>query len=150
MSKGNRYRIYEAETGIGELWTTPEGMQAWMDWVVNTKFWKDNSTVRHIKVKYPVVGPMSGAYKFSGEGERRVAEISFGAFSLCLMTACHEITHLTKNLYREESTNEQDHGRAFATMELRVVKRYIDVRTAQELAAAFKDHGVDFDEDWNV
>ena len=148
--KGNRYRIYEAEEGIGELWTTPDGMQAWMDWVCGTKFWEDNSTVRHIKVKYPIVGPMWGAFKFTAEGERRVAEISFGAFSLCLMTACHEITHLTKNLYWEESTNERDHGRAFATMELRVVKRYINARAAKELEASFKTHKVDFDPNWNV
>ena len=150
MAKGNRYRIYEAEADIGELWTTPEGMQVWMDWVCRTKWWRDNSSVRHIKVKYPTVGQMSGAHKFTGEGERRIAEISFGAFSLCLMTACHEITHLTKNLYREESTHEWDHGRAFASMELRVVKRYIDAKTAKGLEASFLDHGVDYDPAWNA
>ena len=149
--KGNRFRIYDAEadSDITDLWTTPEGMQEWMDWVTRTKFWRENSSVRHIKVQFPVVGAMSGAYKFTDEGERRVAEISFGPFSLCLLTAVHELTHLTKNLYREGVSNEQDHGPAFATMELRVVKRYISAKEARLLEMSFVKHGVKFDANWN-
>ena len=150
--KGNRYRIYDAEadSGITDLWTTPEGMQAWMDWVGTTKFWKENSSVRHIKVRYPIVGPMSGAFKFTDEGERRVAEISLGAFSLCLLTAVHELTHLTKNLYREGVTNEQDHGPAFASMELRMVRRYLSAKEALLLEKSFDRHRVKFDINWNA
>jgi hypothetical protein len=145
-----RYRLYEAEdaSGIGELWTTPDGMQAWLDWVARTKFWRENSSVRHFKVRYPVPGQMSGARKFTGEGERRVAEISFGPFSLCMLTALHEITHLTKNLYSEGFDDEQDHGRAFATMELRIVKRYLSAESAAKLADKFTEYGVEFDPAW--
>lgn len=145
-----RYRLYEAEDAseVGDLWTTAEGMQAWLDWVVRTKFWRENSSVRHIKIRYPVTGQMSGARKFTGEGERRVAEISFGPFSLCMLTALHEITHLTKNLYSESFDQEQDHGRAFVTMELKVVKRYLSAEQAQILADKFAEMGVEFDPTW--
>jgi hypothetical protein len=153
---GNRDRIYKAEKAAGLTGgpgATPEGMQAWLDWVARTKFWQEVSSVRHFKVKYPVVGQMSGAWKFSGEGERRVAEISYGPFSLSHGGGCHEITHLTKNLFHEgtdQAAMERDHGVAFATMYLRIVKRYMSADDARVLAAAFLDYGVKFDASWNI
>jgi len=152
-ARGNRYKIYNAEQRAGlnsGPGATPEGMQAWLDWVATTKFWKENSSVRHFRVKYPAhPGGMSGATKFMGEGERRIAEIAFGPFSMSLGRACHEATHLTKGLYREGNDDEQDHGSAFATMYLRVVKRYMDMESALDLEAAFNYFKVVYDKNWN-
>jgi hypothetical protein len=153
--KGNRERIYDAEIEAGLTvgpGATPEGMQAWLDWVARSKFWQENSSVRHFKVVYPSMGKMSGIVKFSGEGERRVAEVHYRPFSMSEGGACHEITHITKNLYREGTSvedMERDHGPAFATMYLRVVKRYISAGTARRLEKAYIKHKVNYDAGWN-
>jgi len=151
VARGNRERIYDAERDAGLCngpGATLEGVQAWFDWAVKTKFWKDNSTVRHVRAKYPVVGKMSGAYKFSGEGERRIAEVEFGVWSLAEGTVMHESTHLMKNLYREGADDEQDHGPAFASMYLRVVKRYMGAGWAASLEKEFIKHEVKYDANW--
>jgi hypothetical protein len=153
---GNRERIYRAEKEAGLTsgpGATLDGMQAWLDWVARTKFWGEVSSVKHFKAKYPVVGQMSGAWKFSGEGERRVAEISYGPFSMSHGGACHEITHLTKGLFHEGTdvaAMERDHGPAFANMYLRIVKRYISADDARTLERAFIKHKVKFDANWNA
>jgi len=134
-----RYKIYESEDALDDAWTTPEGMQAWLDWVVKTKFWKERSKVKHIRVVYPVVGAMSGAIKETPH----LACIQFGAFSLTMITACHEISHIL-TWPGDDSTPEEDHGPKFAAMVLEVCKRYISVKIAKKLQKQFDDRGVKY------
>jgi hypothetical protein len=149
--KSNRWRIYQAEADAG-LNSGPgapvEGVQAWFDWAIKTKWWQANSAVWHARVIYPSVGKMSGVIKFSGEGERRVAEIHFGVWSMSAGGTMHEATHLMKGLYREGSDDDQDHLSAFATMYLRVIKRYMSKDWAHKLEHEFLEHEVDFDHAW--
>lgn len=127
-----RYKLYASEEALDDTWTTPEGMQAWFDWVVKTKFWKERSKVKHVQVVFPVVGAMSGAYK---DGPH-LARIEFGVFSLTMITACHELAHIL-TWPGDDSTPEEDHGPRFAAMMLAVCKRYITVALAKKLQAQY-------------
>jgi hypothetical protein len=151
MAKSNRWKIYDAERDAGlngGPGGTLEGVQAWYDWAIKTKWWREHSVVRHVRVIYPSVGKMSGVIKFFGEGERRVAEVHYGVWSMSEGGTMHEATHMMKGLLISGADDDRDHLQAFATMYLRVVKRYMGKWSADKLAEQFLIHKVDWDREW--
>jgi hypothetical protein len=133
-----RYKIYAADEQMADVWATPDGMQAWLDWVVKTKWWRDRTKIKHVKVNYPSPGKMSGAVK---DGPH-LARIDFGPFSLTQLTACHELAHVLT--WDAEADPEGDHGPRFAGMFLAVCHRYISAQFSRKLAAAFDAKGVSY------
>jgi hypothetical protein len=131
-----RKKIYKIEDLMSADNTTPEGMQAWFDWVVKRKWWMAMSDVAHVRCVFPVVGKMSGAFKEADNWAR----IEFGVFSLCRQTACHELAHIL--MWRPRGDVECDHDEQFAGMYLFVVKKLIGAESAKELARKFKEKGV--------
>ena len=134
-----RYKIYKIENNLTACWTTPEAMQAWFDWIVKTKWWKERSKIKHVKVIFPVVGKMSGAFKEAPH----LARIEFGVFSLCQQTACHELAHVLA-WPGDDTTPEEDHGPKFVAMYLQVVKRFMSAEEAKLLQREFDDRGVKY------
>lgn len=134
-----RYKIYAAEDIMEDVYTTPEGMQTWFDWIVKTKWWRDRSKVKHIKVVFPVTGAMSGAVK----NAPHLATISFGVFSLSHMTACHELAHILA-WPGDDTTSEEDHSPHYAGTYLSVVQRYVSAKAAKKLRAEFDKRGVKY------
>jgi len=137
MMARQRQKIYsiEADFPVGG-YTTIEGMQLWLDWVTRTKWWHDHTTNRHVRAKYSTA--MSGANKVDDLN----ADIGFFVFSLCQLTACHELAHVIGWLPGKD--HERDHGPKFAGIYLALVKRYIGVRTAASLEKVFVEKGVKF------
>lgn len=135
-----RYKIYDVENAAfgSQLYTTADGMQAWLDWICRTKWWKERSKIKHVQVVFPVVGKMSGATK---EGPH-LARIEFGPFSLCQLTACHELGHVLT--WDEAASDEEDHGPKFVGTYLRVVKRYMTAEAARKLASDFDEVGIKY------
>lgn len=131
-----RYKIYGVENEYNPNNTTPDGMQAWYDWICRTKWWKDRSKIKHVQVVFPVVGKMSGAVKLGPH----LAKVEFGPFSLCQLTGCHELGHILT--WDANADQEEDHGPRFVSAYLSVVKRYIGVETANALAEDFDEKGV--------
>ena len=131
-----RYKIYKVEDKIASDSTTSEGMQMWLDWVVRTKWWKERSKIKHVRVVFPTVGKMSGAEK---EGPH-LACIKFGAFSLDQLTACHELGHILA--WDADANDEEDHGPRFVATYLSIVKRFISAEFARDLANDFDEAGV--------
>jgi len=133
-----RYKIYKIEEDYNPPSTTPEAMQMWFDWVVKTKFWRDRSKVKHVKVVFPVVGKMSGATK---DGPH-LAKIDFGVFSLNQLSACHELAHILT--WDAEADDEGDHGPRFVGMYLETVKRFYGAEQAKLLQKDFDEKGVKY------
>jgi len=131
-----RYRIYSFEDEQADDYTTPDGMQAWFDWVVRTKFWRDRSKVKHVAVGFPVTGGMSGAKKLAPH----LARIDFGVFSLCRRTACHELAHILT--WDADADAEEDHGPRFAGAYIAVVRRFISAQEAARMEKEFDERGI--------
>jgi hypothetical protein len=134
-----RYKIYKIENANFNVNnTTPEGMQAWFDWICRTKWWKDRSKIKHVQVVFPVVGKMSGAVKLGPH----LAKVEFGPFSLCQLTGCHELGHVLT--WDAEADDEEDHGPRFVGAYLSLVRRYIDANMANALIEEFDEAGVKY------
>ena len=136
MAKGNRYRIYKAEQALDKLYfSSPDAAQGWLDWVGRTKWWKQHSTIRHIRLNYPTYH-MSGAIKLDEKNGR----LDIYATSLEAATLCHESSHLI--VWYPGNNPEKDHNAVFAGVYLAVVKRYMGVVCMAKLLEAFEEEGV--------
>lgn len=135
-----RYKIYDAERELpGVYFSSFEAAQGWLDWVCRTKWWKEHSTIRHIKLIYPTYF-MSGATKLDDKN----AEISVYAYSLDAITMCHELSHLV--YWVPGNDQEKDHNPKFAGVYLAVVKRFMSKRWMERLQKEFEDYGVKWEE----
>jgi hypothetical protein len=140
MRKGNRWAIYDAENDVWPEYgsPTPEAAQGWYDWIARTSWWRDHSDVRHMRVKYPVFGTLSGIVM---DGE--VAVVSFGPFSLTKPCLTHELGHVIDyHPGTSAAAMERDHDPKFAGILLALVRRYLSACEADRLAERFKARGV--------
>ena len=136
MAKGNRYRIYKAERCLDKLYfSSADAAQGYLDWVCRTKWWREHTTIRHIRLIYPTYH-MSGAIKLDDKN----AELSIYATSLDAATLCHEMSHLIA--WYPGTNAERDHNATFAGVYLEVVKRYMGVVCKEELIESFEEQGV--------
>lgn len=131
-----RKKIYRIEDDMPADNTTPEAMQAWFDWIVQRPWWQKLTDVVHVRVVFPIVGKQSGAYKEADNWAR----IEFGVFSLCRLTACHELAHIL--MWRPRGDAECDHDEYFAGMYLFVIKKLCSAEDAREMAKHFAQNGV--------
>jgi len=129
-------KIYDLENAYSSDNTTPEAMQAWIDWILRTKWWRDRSKIRHIRVVFPIVGKKSGAYR----EEATWARIEFGVFSLSRQTACHELSHILA--WNEEGDDEEDHDDIFAGMYLSLCRRFISAEWSGKMETDFDEKGI--------
>jgi len=133
-----RYKIYNWEDEQADDYTTPDGMQAWFDWIVRRPWWRDRTKVKHVAVGFPVAGQMTGAKKLAPH----LARIDFGVFSLSRRTACHELAHILT--WDEDADPEEDHGPRFAGMYIAVVRRFISSQEATRMQTEFAERGIGY------
>lgn len=129
-------KIYDLEDSYSSDNTTPEAMQAWIDWILRTKWWRDRSKIRHVRVVFPVVGKKSGAFR----EEATWARIEFGVFSLCRQTACHELAHILT--WNEDGDDEEDHDDIFAGMYLSLCRRFISAKWGEKMEKDFDEEDI--------
>jgi hypothetical protein len=138
-----RKKLYDCEDAVWPEYgtPTPEAAQGWYDWVARTKWWRDHSSVKHIRIKYPVFGKFSGIVL-----EDNVAVVEFGPFSLVKECLLHELGHVLD--YHEgtgEAAMERDHNPKFAGILLALVRRYMSAGEADELQKEFEARKVRWD-----
>jgi hypothetical protein len=135
-----RHKLYDSENDVWPEYgtPTPDAAQGWYDWITRTKWWRDRSTVKHIRLKYPIFGKLSGIVL-----EDNVAVVEFSPFSLTKECLLHELGHvLDYHPGTSEAAMERDHNPTFAGILLALVGRYMSADEAKKLAAAYEARGV--------
>lgn len=135
-----RKRLYDAEN---DAWPeygtpTPEAAQGWYDWIVASPWWRRHSPVKHVRVKYPVYGKLSGITL-----EDNVAVVEFGPFSLTKPCLLHELGHvLDYHPGTSADDMERDHDPVYAGILLALVKKYMGAWEAKRLERCFRHRHV--------
>jgi len=135
-----RHKVYGSEDAVWPEYgsPTPEAAQGFYDWISRTKWWRTHSDVRHMRVRYPVFGSLSGIVM---DGD--VAVISFGPFSLTKPCMIHELGHvLDYHPGTSAAAMERDHDPKFAGILLALVRRYMSAGEADRLEKEFTSRSV--------
>lgn len=142
---GQRERLYDAEDAIGfeGFYTTVEAAQMVVDKILRTKWWRQRSRVRFVRVVYPAEG-MSGAFPEDDTHWK----IEFSPARLCEISLMHEMTHVLVGVTKGNSPahHERDHGPKYAGALLAVWRRFLSARLAKALQDEFDERKVKYAE----
>jgi putative metallohydrolase (TIGR04338 family) len=131
--------VYKAEwDAFGAFlgfFTDTADAQAYIDYIVKSKWWRNRSAVTNITVEY---GRNQGKWCYGYRISPTEGKIELLRARLCEGFILHELAHILT------VGAKYDHGPAFCAKLLEVIERWVSPHTAADLRHAFDKYEVDY------
>jgi putative metallohydrolase (TIGR04338 family) len=136
-------KVQRAESHVneGERLETVSEMQAWIDKIISSRWWKNRSEIDYIRVM-PGRGCRNALATQSIMKGRWVHTIKMPIWSRSQLVILHEICHHLTDPNGNWEMTVAPHGREFCSSLVALVKRWMGNETAKKLREAYRNNRV--------